>query len=89
MIGELALGNLQKRDVVLNALQGLPQASVATDEEVLRFIGQESRFGIGCGQIEAHKMAAVRLSPGSTLWTRDKRLLAAAVRLGLSASLAR
>jgi predicted nucleic acid-binding protein len=85
--GELALGSLQKRDVVLNALQGLPQAAVATDEEVLRFIGQQTLFGIGIGYIDAHLLAAVRLSHGSLLWTRDKRLLTAATRLGLSANL--
>ena len=32
VIGELALGSLQNRDIVLGALQNLPQASDATDE---------------------------------------------------------
>lgn len=85
--GELALGSLQKRDMVLEALQGLPQAAVATDEEVLHFIGQQALFGIGIGYIDAHLLAAVRLSGGAFLWTRDKRLLTAALRLGLSANL--
>ncbi|UHL63902.1 type II toxin-antitoxin system VapC family toxin [Paralcaligenes sp. KSB-10] len=84
VIGELALGNLRQRDVVLDALQGLPQVSVATEEEVLRFIGQKTLYGIGIGYIDAHLLAALRLSPGSRLWTRDRRLLAAATRLGLS-----
>ncbi len=35
VIGELALGNLRQREIVLNALADLPQASVATDAEVL------------------------------------------------------
>lgn len=86
--GELALGSLQKRKVVLDALQGLPQAPLATDEEVLRFIEQHTLFGIGIGYIDAHLLAAVRLAPGSSLWTRDKRLLMAATHLGLSAKLA-
>jgi predicted nucleic acid-binding protein len=86
--GELALGNLQNRDMVLNALQDLPQATVATDEEVLRFIDQRTLFGTGIGYIDAHLLAAVSLSPGSVLWTRDKRLLTAATRLGLSANAA-
>ncbi len=35
------------------------------------------------GYIDAYLLAALRLAPGSRLWTRDKRLLAAATRLGL------
>lgn len=85
--GELALGSLQNRDMVLGALQGLPQAGVATDEEVMRFIAHHALFGIGIGYIDAHILAAVRLSPGALLWTRDQRLLAASARLGLSANL--
>jgi predicted nucleic acid-binding protein len=34
--GELALGNLRKRDAFLRDLLDLPQAIVASDEEVLR-----------------------------------------------------
>ena len=85
--GELALGNLQQRDTILSALDGLPQASVASDEEVMRFITQHALFGIGIGYIDAHLLAAARLSSGAMLWTRDKRLLAATVRLGLSANM--
>jgi predicted nucleic acid-binding protein len=85
---ELALGHLQQRDMVLDALHGLPQASVATDEEVLRFITLQTLFGTGIGYVDAHLLAAVRLSPGALLWTRDKRLHTAATNLGLSANLA-
>lgn len=86
--GELALGNLRNRATILGALQDLPQAVVATDDEVLRFIEQNALFGIGIGYIDAHLLAAVRLSPGAALWTRDKRLLAASIRLGLAAAVA-
>jgi predicted nucleic acid-binding protein len=75
VVGELALGNLHRRNVILDALQALPQASVATESEVLRFIDQESLHGLGIGYVDAHLLAAVRLSPGSRLWTRHKRLL--------------
>ena len=83
VIGELALGSLQNRAAILGALQDLPQAPVATEGEVLSFIGQNALYGIGIGYIDAHLLAAVRLSPGATLWTRDKRLLAAGTGLGL------
>jgi hypothetical protein len=38
VIGEVALGKLRNRDVILSALQDLPPAAVATDGEVLRFV---------------------------------------------------
>lgn len=82
--GELALGNLRQRDAVLSALQDLPQACVATGNEVLRFIGAKSLFGIGIGYIDAHLLASVLLTPGSMLWTRDRRLLEASSRLGVA-----
>ena len=74
---------LQNRAAILGALQDLPQAPVATEGEVLSFIEQNALYGIGIGYIDAHLLAAVRLSPGATLWTRDKRLLAAGTGLGL------
>lgn len=86
--GELALGNLRNRDSVLGALQDLLQACVATETEVLRFIGEKSLFGMGIGYIDAHLLAAVLLTPGSSLWTRDKRLLTASTRLGIAANTA-
>jgi hypothetical protein len=85
VIGELALGHLRQSELVLGLLQDLPQATVATDEEVLRFIGRHALTGLGIGYVDAHLLAATRLTAGASLWTRDKRLLAAAGRLGLVA----
>lgn len=84
VIGELALGNLQNRDAILGALQDLPQAPVATDAEVLGFISGNTLYGMGIGYIDAHLLAATRLAPGAMLWTRDKRLLAVGMKLGLA-----
>lgn len=85
--GELALGNLRKRDEIVDALQSLPQAEVASEQEVLAFIAGNRLAGAGIGYIDAHLLAAVRLTPGSALWTRDKQLLAVSQRLALSAKL--
>lgn len=82
--GELALGSLRNRAAVLDALDELPRASVATDQEVLRFIETAQLFGQGIGYIDAHLLAAVRLAPGSRLWTRDKRLHGVSQRLDLA-----
>lgn len=86
VLGELALGSLQQRDAVLQALQNLPQAHVASAGEVLGFITTHTLHGIGIGYVDVHLLASARLTPGSTLWTLDKRLAAAALRLGVAAS---
>ncbi len=87
VIGDLALGSLQNRNIVLSALQNLSQATIVPDEEVLHFIDSHALFGTGIGYIDAHLLVAVRLSPGSVLWIRDKRLLAESARLGLCVNL--
>jgi predicted nucleic acid-binding protein len=40
---------------------------------------------LGIEYVDAHLLAAVRLTAGAALWTRDKRLLGVAQRLGLAA----
>ncbi len=81
--GELALGHLRQREIVLSALRDLPQATPATDLEVLQFIEANALFGLGIGHVDGHLLAAVRLTPGASLWTRDMGLLGVAERLGL------
>jgi predicted nucleic acid-binding protein len=88
VVGELSLGNLLNRQQVLAMLEDLPQATTATDVEVMGFIDQAALAGSGIGYIDAHLLAAVRLMPGAQLWTRDKRLLATGVRLSLACAAA-
>lgn len=85
--GELALGNLRKRDVILDTLHTMPGIKIAQDEEVLSFIQHNKIYGLGVGYIDAHLLTSVRLTPGSLLWTQDKRLTAAARQLKLFAEL--
>ncbi len=85
--GELALGNLQRRHPFLTDLQHLPQAVVASDEDVLHLIHREALFGRGIGYVDAHLLAAARLTASSKLWTRDRRLQTVATQLGLAATL--
>jgi predicted nucleic acid-binding protein len=87
VMGELALGNLRQREVILDVFNNMPRAKIATDEEVLAFINQSKLYGLGVGYIDAHLLTSVRLTPGTLLWTRDKRLCAAASQLGLLAAL--
>ena len=84
VLGELALGNLSPRELVLNSLQALPRATVAMHEEVLDFIETDALYGLGIGYVDAHLLASVRLTAGTLLWTRDKRLQQVAERSGLA-----
>ncbi len=84
VVGELALGNLRQREIVLNALSDLPHASVATDKEVLHFIDRQALFGRGIGYVDVHLLAAAQLTLGAELWTNDNRLRDVAAQLGLA-----
>ncbi len=84
IIGELACGNLKKRQSLLklwNSLKLLPQAS---HEEVLYFIEHKSLMGRGIGYIDAHLLASVTLAADVQLWTRDKCLAGIASSQGLN-----
>jgi predicted nucleic acid-binding protein len=87
VLGEIALGQLRQRAAVLDALAALPQAARATDAEVLALIDQAGLSGSGLGYIDAHLLAAARLTPGASLCTRDRRLRAAAVASGIFTAL--
>ena len=87
VIGELALGNLRQRDIVLGALRDLPHALIAADTEVHIFIDRHALFGVGIGYVDAHLLAGTLLTPGTRLWTRDKRLRQIATRLNVAANL--
>ena len=86
MLGELALGNLGRRAEILRMLRRLPQADSASHREVLQFVDREALFGRGIGYVDAHLLAAARLTAGTKLWTHDRRLQAVAAQLGVAAN---
>lgn len=86
VIGELALGNIRQRSNLLTNLQNLPQAAVASNDEILRFIERHELFGLGIGYVDVHLLAAVRLTSGASLWTRDRRLHKVASHLGITSA---
>jgi predicted nucleic acid-binding protein len=85
VIGELACGNLRARRQILKLLQGLPSAAVARDAEVLLMIERHQLMGRGIGYVDAHLLAAARLS-SCTLWSRDRGLAAMAAEQGIAFS---
>jgi predicted nucleic acid-binding protein len=83
VIGELACGNLRNREEMLRLLNDLPQAPVASHEEVLRFIEGNKLMGQGIGYIDAHLLASAALADAALIWTRDNRLQKIARKLKL------
>jgi len=86
VVGEIALGSLKNRAHVLQALQGLPQAVVASPHEVMTLVEAEQLFAKGLGYVDVALLASTRLTPHARLWTRDKRLQHVAQTMGLTAN---
>lgn len=82
VIGELALGSLRERDAVIAFLAAQREATIATHAEVMTIIDRHSIFSMGIGYTDAHLLTSTLLDRRSSLWTRDKRLAAAAEKVG-------
>ncbi len=85
VIGEIALGHLKPRQAILQMLADLPQTSVATEQEVLQLIDRQALSGTGISYVDAHLIAAARLTAGVLIWTRDRSLAGLATKLNLAA----
>jgi hypothetical protein len=83
VVGELACGNLRRRDEVLELLSALPRLGKVGDDEALAFIARHGLQGKGLGLVDIHLLAASALAR-KPLWTMDARLARAASRLGLA-----
>ena len=82
---EIALGSLKDRHDVLGLLDRLPALPMADAQEVRTLIEARRLFSRGIGFVDASLIAACLLAPGTTLWTRDRRLAAVADDVGLAA----
>jgi hypothetical protein len=86
VLGEIACGSLRDRRSLLELLHDLPAAVTATDDEAMTFIERHRLYGKGIGYVDVHLLAAVALTGGTQLWTRDQRLRQAAASLGCAHS---
>ena len=82
VVGELALGSVRERGAVLAYLAAQREAMIATHAEVMTMIDRHSIFSMGIGYTDAHLLTSTLLDGRSSLWTRDKRLAAAAQKVG-------
>jgi len=81
VVGEIACGSLADRALILELLQQLPAAMVAELDEALGYIERHKLYGKGIGYVDVHLLASAAIG-GTNLWTRDRRLRAAAQELG-------
>jgi len=65
----------------LSLLQACNQASLG---EVMEFIEHEKLYGLGCGLVDMALLASTLITPGTELWTLDKRLAELARRFGVA-----
>jgi predicted nucleic acid-binding protein len=76
VVTELACGTPPApRSRTLSDIATLPQARQATLDEVRGFIERENLYGLGCGVVDLALLASTLLTPGSQLWSLDKRLV--------------
>ena len=83
VLGELACGNLARRDAMLQELNSLPIIRDAEHFEVMDFVEATGLMGRGIGFIDAHLLCAVSAAGDATLWTADRRLRQVSEELGL------
>ena len=82
-IAEIGLGSLADRDQLIEQLESLPVAPVASHNEVMALIGLNRLYGTGVGYVDCHLLTTALLI-GGRVWTRDKRLMREAERLRIA-----
>jgi len=85
IVTELACGTPPApRYRTLSDIATLPQARQATLDEVRGFIEREKLYGLGCGVVDLALLASTLLTPGSRLWSLDRRLFELAQRFNVA-----
>jgi predicted nucleic acid-binding protein len=87
IVGELALGSLKDRTSTLWFLDKQSMTKVASMAEVRNLVESRRLYARGIGLTDAHLIAAVLLTPGTSLWTRDGRLRGVAQAVNVLADL--
>ena len=82
VIAELAMGQIAQRAYFFRLLRTFPRAPTVDEADFLTFVDQHGLSATGLGMADAHLLAGLAEQPGAMLWTRDRRLLAHAERIG-------
>jgi predicted nucleic acid-binding protein len=83
VIGELACGNLKNRKLIFSLLNALPSIQEISKDEFYLFLDQHRLFGTGLSYIDIHLLASALIS-NCSIYTRDKILLASAIKLKIA-----
>jgi predicted nucleic acid-binding protein len=84
VLAEIACGTPPApREQTLGDMALLAQASLASWAEVMAFIEREKLYGLGCGFVDIALLASTCITPDTTLWTLDKKLMDLARRLSV------
>ncbi|WP_048308519.1 PIN domain nuclease [Halomonas sp. PR-M31] len=83
VLAELACGTPPSpRAQTLHGIGLLRSCHQASLQEVMGFIERETLYGLGCGLVDMCLLASTLITPGTQLWTLDKRLADMADRFG-------
>ncbi len=84
VLGEIALGLQGSARRFIELFSEVRQTVVLNASDILPFIEARKVHGTGIGYVDVHLLASTLMTPGGKLWTRDKRLLKQAERLGIA-----
>ncbi|MDD4930066.1 MAG: VapC toxin family PIN domain ribonuclease [Gallionella sp.] len=85
VILEMACGTPPSpRIQTLNNIGLLQSCNQASLPEVMEFIENEKLYGLGCGLVDMALLASTLITPGTKLWTLDKRLAKLAERFAVA-----
>ena len=83
IIAEIGCGTPPSRKTTLADLGTLRQVEQPSILEVMNFVDREKLYGQGCGIVDMILLASTLITPGSTLWTLDNKLLSIAKKFGV------
>jgi predicted nucleic acid-binding protein len=85
VLAELACGTPPApRTRTLGQIGLLRPSNQASLDEVMNLIEREKLYGLGCGLVDIALLGSTLITPGSRLWTLDKRLAVLAERFGIA-----
>lgn len=83
VIGELSVGNLANREQLITDLHAFTMLRSASNEETHYMLREHQLWGHGIQWNDLLILASVVASPGTLLWTNDRRLAAIAEKFSV------
>lgn len=84
---ELALGSIAHRDQIMSDLALLPEAPVASVDELFRLLETRKLYCRGIGITDLYLIASALFDKTLSIWTRDRRLSEIAAEFAVRAPL--